>query len=579
MGLSAWRWLKPRLWLAAAGSAAVLAYLVVWQRGFYFDDYWMHASPVSLTVLSFTGSRFVNALFGTAVMDLMPNAEWLMRAIFALLCGVNAALLAGLVRRLSASTLAGVIAAWLVVVPVMSAESALYSSAAVGYLPMTLFGLLALHCWLTGFGRAGRWAWIGGGVLALIAAFNGVEQIIGVLLALPLIALIGEAGSPRTAGARVGLKVAVIYGALGAALAGHYVLYYQNIPNFSTFRGDVSLSAGELIDRFFTLYVQEYRHFAFLYPPTAPIFGDALAVGSHTILQSAAGMLALLATIVMVSATVWTLAGGGTPRMMAWRRCLALLLIGLVWFIGTLTLPSIVLSRAALTWRLTYLPTFGLALMIGAAAAQTAGWIGRRWAVRAALAAAGVVLIVFAASMAGFARMYQARYERDLRQFDAFTRAFPASMVSTTRVFVPYALDERLFEGEPALNGILRGVFQNNPAALGNLGAAYPNGGYRVLIEDGVSVGAARFACTTRAMIETGSMCMTGIEFQFSSSTVMPTEQVMLFTYQEETLFVYAAVRLTVEGETITLQLPDAERARARGVPTLEVLDIAAEAG
>ena len=124
-------------WLCFALVCLIMAYVFIWQRGYYMDDYayrndvvdsvtntrkrvtkWLLPdSPIRILLLPFLRLSILN----------IPEHELLMRTLAALIHGLNALLLGLIVHRALRSKLAAVVAGWLFLFPVFAPDAVLWN--------------------------------------------------------------------------------------------------------------------------------------------------------------------------------------------------------------------------------------------------------------------------------------------------------------------------------------------------------------------------------------------------------------------------------------------------------------------
>ncbi|NDJ60889.1 MAG: glycosyltransferase family 39 protein [Chloroflexi bacterium] len=571
-------WLRQRGWLIVGLLSLSVGYMIVWQRGMHFDDYWLQGAPISFTELMFSGSRFLFSFTSTALLDLVPQNEFLLRLLLTANIGLNAWLLGWFVARLLKSRLAGVIGGWLYLMPIFAAEALLFSGAATGYVPMVTFGLLTLHCFhrsLTQPAQTRRWLLIG--VVMFTAAFNFIEQVAGIVVLLPLITLIAAQDSALNR-RRLARLTAITLVSFGVILLAHYLLFYRGNTDINQMRGGLDLNPVGVINRAVNSY---FAPLAFT--TIAPEYGllvvrDSLALGLETLRASLSALaqmvlagLLLLWTIIMWRRDAHT---DHPPRRVGW----IVLGMGLIWFGFLLVFPGALFDGQAVTSRLLYLPLAGLALGTAAIAWLIVRSVRVPLLERLLIALAGLVLILSTIAMLGFTRAYQARSALDQQQATAFLGAVPGDALPADTYIVPYNLDERVLREHDFLNRLQVGLFENTSAALGTLIPAYDRSDFVVVVSDRW-VGGTRFDCTTPAELDGGNLCLIGTTHRFRGNVYVPINQMLLFTYREQTLFIIGGLRLAIGEDIYAADLPLAQIFRERGVPVIEHIsvDLAAE--
>jgi len=557
-------------WLIFAVVALMIGYLIVWQRGMYYDDYWYRIGPIDPLSQIRTGARLLGSLSGTILLKLMPDNELLLRVILAALVAVNAALLGWLIERLIGSRLAAVSVGLLYLFPVYGSEAALFSTAAAQYLPMGISALLTTHAIVTAFRCQGRaWLWLTLSVIGLAATFNFVEQGAALVFVIPFLALITAVQHPEIPRRTLILRMMVIIFASGIALAGFYVVFYTNNEGVTMMRGSIDLDLAAILQRADQAYFQVFLYFSFLTSSGQNIFQSLIAFSLALPLVYGAVIVLLVSAGFMVIGWTHRSLTGDRTRVAAGLMALT----GLIWFWATLLFPSVLAESAALSWRLAYLPTAGLLLMLAGLIALIQSVFRYQWIDRLILTITSMIVIVLIVTMIGLERVYQARNALDNRQFETLVDAVPPALMRNDAALVPLTIDESMVPDYPVLNDLRVGLFDTTVTAINKLRETYGWQEWGVILAYGTPQGAAQFGCTTRELIANGQVCMIGMTDTSPEQVVVDTERIIAFTYRESILFGVASLVFIIDDARVVISLPRVETLRARGVPVLEQLE------
>ncbi len=455
-------------WLLLAFACLALAYLLVWQRGFYTDDY----SHRNWAIDPLTGQwrplwsrerigtfpvRILTCLFITTYAGLLPTHELLARAMAMLVVGTNALLLGWLVYRLLGSRLAAVIAGWLFLVPLYAQEALLWASA-FGYVCAACLALLFLHAaWsaLTQPGRGSRWNLAGSLAFAVMLLF--VEPFAVAVALVPVLALAGAIREPSHARIMLRRSLRLLIGPLAVSIA-YYLLLYRNSWVVSS-RGGLDLSPTGILAR---IGVYGGR-LVFLTGPLAwggHVAGDALTIAIAALRGSWPGAALALIAALSLLLTVLTWRSEEREFQAPDRLGLIVLAGGLLWAASSLLLPGVLVEGQQLEYRLLYFPLGGasvsLASMAWLAAKRLRGAVWRQ----TLIALAGIALLVQTMGMMGYAHAYAARSRLDQQQVSALVRALPAQYLPDGSYIVPIETEAPLFGRPDSISAYLLGVFE-----------------------------------------------------------------------------------------------------------------------
>jgi hypothetical protein len=551
-------------WLVVLVLALLLAYLVVWQRGLYADDYAVRTwvidpatggwrSILDPARYPFFPLRPVAIQLDDLLGGLLLWNEAALRVVAALGAGMNSLLLAALAFRLTGSRLVAVASGWLFAVPLFAFEAVLWTVGNAHYVFPTTLALLSLHAYcraVAGTGRSRTWATLA--TIAFTLSVAAIEQFVTVALLVPFLPGGRPDEAPR---ARLRRRLAVVAPAVVVSL----VLFalYASGNRMTVARGGLDPHPLHVLQR---LPAYATRLWLLTLSPEwglplareAWARGAAVVSGSWEALALAGGALAAL-VVLLVS---WRGDPAGRDGDRAAARALAL---GALWFVSAYLFPSILIRDQASPSRLLYFPMAGASLAVGAAARLATG--RQRGAERAALAACAGLLVGSAVCMAGYASAYAERSRLDLRQIAAFRRAVPASLLTPDVCLVPVATDERLFGADDATSRLLGGVFETPWSTIAAIGLEYRR-------TDVHAVAGSRWS-PLRFAFAAGPG---GNELRVQGAAV-PVRRTVVFTYRDGSVLPAESLRFERrEGGARTVPLPAGGALRAAGVPAIGAL-------
>jgi len=235
-------------WVAVLLLCTWLAYGVLWQRGYYLDDYYF--SQISLQEMLNDASEF-RPLAHILIYGIFRFDEPIARVVTALLTLWLAFTAGRFAYRLTTSHVAMVFSVGMIAFPVFSTETTLWWSL-IGYIVGPLWMVYALHLYLDVVTSPHqRIAKTIGAVVLFVLAFLSAEQTINTLILLPILTLIGlrqsQSPTPRAA---VGYMFAtgIITVLICAAIAATLYLFSSN--SYVNLRGgSTEMDMGVLLQR------------------------------------------------------------------------------------------------------------------------------------------------------------------------------------------------------------------------------------------------------------------------------------------------------------------------------------------
>jgi len=345
-----------------------LGYMLVWQRGFYMDDYSLRLLAIdvltgqwrpmwSLSRIRTFPVRILTWMVATSFAGLLPAHEFFVRAVSTLGIGVNALLLGWLIYRILGSRLAAVVSGWLFLMPIYAQEAVLWVSA-VAHVFAAGFALLFLHLFwsaLTQSQRAGRWITLG--TLAFATSLLFIEQFIFAAGLVPIFGLtIAARRQTASCWALLRRSLYVLIGPLAVA-AVFYVLLYSNSPLVDS-RGGLDLSLAGIVERSLG-YSKRLAWMTMSENWGQRLTSDAFGIGIAVLLRSWKGMALSLAASVSLLLTVLAWRTGEREYLPRYRVGLMVFWAGVIWFVVSLLFPGVLVKGQILEYRQLYFPTAG----------------------------------------------------------------------------------------------------------------------------------------------------------------------------------------------------------------------------
>lgn len=448
-------WLRRR-WAIAVTALLLLAYITIWERSLYFDDY-VHILGRTITFPARPLAEVMRVFMLYTLPD-TPAFLIALRVTITALIGLTSLLLGWLVLRLSHSRFAALVTLFLSLAPVHASQGIVYLSAIASYVPSVTTLLGAWHFYLTFLdseARQRRWLALTLVLIFFSSLFIENAALLG-LAGLPFLylfrwqrnlhrswfAVMGDLALPLALGVVIVL----------ASFGGQYVNNTRMQGQFEYGRGGLNLSIEQVASRG-SEYIER-----FLWMVASPdwgqrLIGDAISFGWRTVSSSAISAILLIVSI----GTVHISADGFIDRIRSPRPYL-LIAFGLFWLVFSMLLPGILLANQILEYRMLYLPYLGLCVAVGALAAVIHI---RRWIGQLIILIAGLTTVVSAVGVVGFARAYEVRYAADRILVDDFARQLPFRSIDPQSVYlVPYQIDYDLPDVGTALNREVLNVFE-----------------------------------------------------------------------------------------------------------------------
>jgi hypothetical protein len=461
-------WLGSLLALAAW---LALGQLVTWQRGLYSDDIILYEEVQEQSLGVALHRRVCGEHpwpqargLGHGIMVLLlatfPEGEGAVRLLLAALTGLNALLLAWLSWRLLRSPLAAWVTAVLFLTPTAAQQVCLWTCC-VDYLLGMALTLGAVHAsWHFLFGHSRLWL---SGVITtacLILTLLMKESFLAIYALLPAVLFLGWRQSDRMMTLKGWARRTLLCLAVPALLSlGIVAVNYVACPPVAlTGRGGTITSGAELGERvraYATTLQQRY-----LGQGAGQFFVAPLDGGWQEIQDSrlALACMALALLGVFMTTLKWPV-----PQTSASRPAfLGVALLGGAWFVLALLFPNVLVKYQGVTPRMLYFPCAGLALLAGAASAALAHRCHKPLLERGLALAWGIVGVLLALSMLGYAQQYAARSQEDQRQRQEFERAIPVRSLPPGTLLVHVQAPSYCARWRPPLGTNFLGVLDSD---------------------------------------------------------------------------------------------------------------------
>ena len=461
---------RPELLVLVAGLLpTVVVYGYHWRRGYFLDDPFMDA--LSWRELLESARAMRARPLGTFLVGITYLiGEPAGRALAAIALAANAVLAALLVRRTCGGRYAPVVAALLVVYPLLDWESALYWYAAIQYPAGAAFGLGAGHLFLSTLRATSRRSAMlngAGGVTLLAAALACTEVAVNYVLLLPGLAAV-EALRGKRVDRKTTARLAGVLAAAAVTLSVLAAVIYLPENEFTRARGEFLLNPVEAASRIVNVWIPSLRAVAFSVE-RARVHGEALSLGLEDL--RAPFTLAVFSAAVAIGAfavrsVVKTRADG--MRVDDRRAAFALLAVGIALFVMSAWFPAALLTGQGPVTRLLFTPWIALVLVVGAGVAALEAGSAVRSA-RVAVLLVMLAVVPLALTLDGYGELFRIRDARNREQLSTWLavlrRAEP--LPPDLRIATLYGSD-RLLEGDSPVDNTLAGLTET-PWALSRM--------------------------------------------------------------------------------------------------------------
>ena len=548
-------------------TCLIIAYLLMWKRGFYYDDYEQKIIPVSFTAMRWNGARFLTSFMVTSLLKLIPDQEFLFRSITTSFAGINALLLGLISSRLTQTRLGGVIAAWLFLVPVWASEAVLWATPSVGYTLSTMFYLLYLYCAYMGLSGENRTRiWIILAIVAFFIALNFVEFIVSAILILPFLTLIIRFQTEQS-WRNLLIKSGILIVVPGILTLIYFLAFYTNLETSFERQGSLILNPFDL---------WSHIHLNFLTPlywrTIHPDFSlrysfSALVKGLEIIFTSIQGIS--LVSLAVVCLLVFMKQWKQEKTRSSHRILILLIVMSLVWSLVSLLIPTALMSSQVLSIRLIYLPTAALCTGIAAIVVFLPAKVQRM-----SILVIGCLTISLSLIMLAYARAYAVRYSMDRDAISALNEIVPVNSLPPGTHIITTGIQHDIGpDKDDVFPHIQPGILENQGAIELGVALHFQRYDLDFLVSNRWANNRVDFSCTSPEILQAGDICVTGLN---EPTLIADQGSFIVVSSREDVFFTVNALHFRFADETIVVDLPLAVFLAQRGTRLIDhiVIDV-----
>jgi hypothetical protein len=556
-------------WLFTTVVCLALGYLLVWHRGFYFDDYANYAHLATRPILNAVLNspffpfpvRTLHLTLNLGAVWLLSGHELLVRLLTALGAGINALLLGWLVYRLLGSRLASVISGWLFLMPFYAQEAVLWTSA-TGYILAVGLGLSLLHTFWSTFDRGqitGRWLALG--LISFVLTLLTIETALWSVAFIPIFGLM--AAVRHNSWKLIKQSLFIFLWLVGLTIL-FFNLFYRS-PDIVTERGELDLSLFNTVER-----SQEYFSRLFWMTLSSdwgwPLMSESFELGLATVFQSWMGVTLFAAAFIVLSLTVLTWSRDTREYLFGYGAGFILGGAGILWFVVALLFPAVLIGGQILEYRMLYVPSAGASITVGTLVWLITKRLSRQLWPKVFILVIGLILILSAVFMIGFARIYAARFSLDQQQLAAMVRGIPSERLPKNSILIPYNNDENLFGNNDTISMFPFGVLETG-AAESALQIAYSRDDLLAFTSNRWEEMQLEYACKQEP-----SSNFLNIQTGYGAIDV-PIDQIVMFSYEaDEVIVVENLILADIANSSCTIHFPIAEELRRHNTPTTDLV-------
>jgi len=461
-----------------------IAYLLVWDRGLYLDDYYFKSEAQDLATATWKplfeapipNVRILAQIVYSNLASAIPSHEFYVRLLWAMVHGLSVMLLGIISYRVTSSKVFGFITSISYIAPFPAHEALLWHTQGVHMLSTSLF-LLTTYLFILVIEKRKHWPvylTLGVFFIALALQFSELPVmaiVIFVFLAFATSLRPGEWGywwkRVQTASflAFVGAFVCLL----------HYVIFTGRSIAVER-RGGLVLDPTAIFEK----YVQFLRTiYWFILDPDwgLRLTYDSFVLGVNIIIESRVG-LALLVFSVLCCA-LWLLRVN-LPRdnVSSLKLPSFMVFLGVLWIFVSFV-PGTVIRWQIMEWRMLYYTLAGLSVAIGGI---TWGWLVLfqnmpSWVLRAFLAIPLSISVLATITMLGYAEVYRLRSQLDQQQIAELVSVVTPQSLEPDTTFIPINPSIKITKHNPSditvHDKLLFGVFEVPYAARPALRMAY----------------------------------------------------------------------------------------------------------
>jgi hypothetical protein len=554
------------VWIAFASVCLIIAYLLIWQRGYYMDDYLLRnlvvdpvtsaRAPVTSWAFPFFPVRSLSRIVFYVSLLNIPEHEFYVRTFTAVMQAFNALLLGLIINRSLRSKLAAVVGGGFFLFPVFAAEAVLWATVAV-YVYSTTFALLFIFYLQSALATSKH--------LIRVSIFGAVAFAVSLLIQEPnvpvygVVVMFGAVALTEIQPAERGrtLKRILVYMIPATIVLLLFALAYK-YSDFVSSRGGVDFNLPDWLAR-----VETYLYkFAWLTASShwgLLLLQGSFARGINTLLSSGKGILLLGLAVVLLVLTILSWAPDQPLVRPRYRTGVMLFITGLTWMFVTMLVPGSLGKQQILEYRLLYFPTAGAAVAVSALfwMVSTVLRSHKNWD-KVLIGVAGLAVLLSSITMLGYAKLFAQRSNDDRRHIAAVVNTIPSTYLPPYTNIVPYNFDRGLSPGRRFLSG----VFESNWSAMAALHAAYHRLDLNAIVT-------TRWADWRFALDGNDSL---RIQIQDFS---VPIAKTLIVAYENGRALPIKSLSIVMtDGSTSVVTFPIAENLARDGVPVMETLTV-----
>lgn len=531
-------------------------------HGLYEDDYSSKIGAFDLStgqwqlrLIPQTDFRYVRYVLTPNLANLLPDHEWLARAIILILHGTDVLLLGLLILRLTRSRVSAILGSALFLVPLYANQGLLQFTSAFDNPPALLFVLLGFHLLLSARSFRESPTLIVGGVASWLMAPMFYESALFTYLLLPFFGMLCW---PREVRPR-----------LRVWLVPLIIVYLILLPYaYFVLRGAWRVGGHGTIDPVLILTTRVPEVLSSLSSTLASqeafgLYAEALQLGVRAWTSSYGGTLVLVSAAVALVMSAFLIPISNSA-ITSPRRFLLIILAGVLWICLWL-IPILLVNGQMIESRILYAGMVGFVLCAVGLLGLATGFAGR-WRIlrmRVAMLLVAVVMMLTSLTVAGFVRAYQLRWILDQKQLAALHQVVPQLPDSQRIWLLPIQLDERTvrryFERDVALDYYLVGVFETTWSGEAAVSLDYQKGN--------VDVGASNRRekpTVSGVTYEQGKATTLSIPDTFAGGAEVPIDRLIAFTYKKNHVVLLSPITLIrSDSSRIVVNLPLVDRLAA----------------
>ncbi|MEI7556259.1 hypothetical protein [Candidatus Chlorohelix sp.] len=540
-------------WLITSILCLILGYMLVWQRGFYSDDYLFKFMP---SEVKYNQPRAGAWAMGYAFYFFIPDFEIIPRLIVCLAIGVTAFLLGWLIYQILGSKLAAVISGWILLMPFYASEATLW---AFVYIIISMLALIFLiACWKALAEPNHRIVKIIIGTLAYALMLYVEEPLALVILLVPLLGLTQlESFTRLSAYWSFFKRITIILICPSLVAVGFYLVFYRN-STFIEGRGGLDTNIEAILQRP-AQYMQRLEGMTISSDWGLPLTKEVFNLGLSVIVGSWKGITLFLLLIVALIWTVFSWKPSTNEYKMTYKTGVIVFLSGIIWIALLLFIPGILIKGQILEYRMLYFPYAGLGIALG-----SLFWIINKkfqyiFVSKIWIVLVGALLLFSSICTTGFAESFAIRYDLDQKEVNAITKALPSQALPEKTILVPVATVETYPAKYVHAVSLLFGVLETNWSLSASIQNSYQR-------KDLYAVTGNKWAPIQLSSTATPNLLRVG-------NSELQIDHLLLFSYRWGTVYVIKDLRIIDENNALlqTIEFPIAANLSQNGVPIINL--------